>query len=274
MKKQAKYLVEFIVNSNLWIAIATVSFYELTLVQFGKEIELNVTSFLLFFSTLFVYNLFRILSPKDDCKTWYAKNYSYTKFLSGFSFIGLLISLFFFDKQYLPIIVLSGILSFLYASPFIRLGKNSFSLRKFWFLKSIIVAVVWVLSTAVLPMLENNISLSNSWMFLLEKFLFILGITIPYDIKDLKADEYDGIKTLAIKFGVKRTKLISNFILIVGLVLALSLFSQNIIPIGFVYIVAMFLNYKLDETKDEFWYTFLIDGTIILYFLSVWIYSK
>ncbi len=169
---------------------------------------------------------------------------------------------------------MSGILSFLYASPFIRLGKNSFSLRKFWFLKSIIVAVVWVLSTAVLPMLENNISLSNSWMFLLEKFLFILGITIPYDIKDLKADEYDGIKTLAIKFGVKRTKLISNFILIVGLVLALSLFSQNIIPIGFVYIVAMFLNYKLDETKDEFWYTFLIDGTIILYFLSVWIYSK
>lgn len=273
MKKFIKLSLEFIVNSNFWIAIATVCFYQLSLLQINESIQLNNTSIFLFFSTLFVYNFFRILSPKEDCKNWYSKNYSYTKALSFLSFIGMLVGFYFIDKTFLYIIVIAALLSFLYASPFIKIGEKGFNLRKYWFLKSIIVAFVWVLLTSVLPLLEFNINNNKILLFSLEKFLFILGITIPYDIKDLKEDKYVKLNTFALKFGVKTTKTISNYILTIALILALFIHSAYYLQTIFIYLLAIFLNYKLNENNSEFWYTFFIDGTIILYFLLVFYFN-
>jgi len=244
------------------------------LLQIGQNIGLNSTVIFLFFSTLFVYNLFRILSPKEECKTWYSKNYYYTKSLVVISFIVTIISLYFIDIQFLYILIIAGILSFFYASPFMEIGKTSFNLRKFWFLKSIIVSLVWMLTTSVFPLLEFGAGNEQLLLFPIEKFLFILGITIPYDIKDMKEDKAVGIKTMAMKFGIKRTKWISNFFLFIGMILAMLIYEQEFYSTILVYVIAMFLNIKLNEEKDEFWYTFLIDGTIILYFVIVFLQNK
>ena len=228
MLKNIKKILEFLINSNFWIAMATVCFYELSLLQNNIALQINDTIIFLFFSTLFVYNFYRILAPKDECKTWYAKNYSYTKFLSIISFIATIISFYFFNKKYIYLVAISGFLSFLYASPFFKIGKNSFNLRKYWFLKSIIVALVWTLTTSILPMKEFGIAENKMLLFSLEKFLFILGITIPYDIKDLKEDKALGIKTMAMKFGVKRTKFLSNTILFFAMIFLFSYISNTL----------------------------------------------
>ena len=100
---------------------------------------------------------------------------------------------------------MAGLLTILYVGPFAINTKSSFNLRKFWFLKSITVAVVWVLLTTVLPLFENNVTQIDLLYLSIEKFFFILGITIPYDIKDMVADESDGIKTLVMKLGINKT---------------------------------------------------------------------
>ena len=91
----------------------------------------------------------------------------------------------------LIILMLSGLLTFFYATPLLSLGKSNFNLRKIWFLKSIIVALVWTLTCAVVPLLEYDASEYQMIWFSVEKFLFILGITIPYDIKDLEKDKQE-----------------------------------------------------------------------------------
>ena len=262
--------IRFLVNSNIWIALATVCFYELSLLQIGLNVKLNSTAFFLFFSTLFVYNLFRILGTDSNHKHWYIKNHQYTKIFIFLSLIASLISFYFIDKSFLSIILLAGVLTILYVGPFAINTKSSFNLRKFWLFKSITVAVVWVLLTTILPLLENNVTLIDLFYLSIEKFFFILGITIPYDIKDMVADKSDGLKTLVMKFGINKTKLISNGFLFVGLSAAILINGKFLIPAILVYFTAMYLNLKLDERKDELWYTFLVDGTIILYFLAIY----
>lgn len=273
MKNIIKENIRFLVNSNIWIALATACLYELSLIQVGVGLLLNSTVVFLFFSTLFIYNVFRILCYKVECKQWYVKNYTYTKVISVLAFIASLISFYFLDKTHLILIIIAGILTALYVGP-ISIGNSSkFNLRKFWFLKSVIVSIVWILLTVVLPLLENEFSGLNLIFYSLEKFFFILGITIPYDIKDLLEDESSGVKTVAMKFGINKTKWISNGFLLMGLILALFINRDYSIAIVFVYLVAMYLNFSLDEHKDELWYTFFVDGTIILYFLSIYFVS-
>lgn len=273
MKKLVLDSVRFLVNSNIWIALATVCLYQLSLMQVGVELQLNATVFLLFFSTLLIYNVFRIIGHINEKKQWYLKHYNYTTTLSFFSLVASLIALYFFEKEFLPIIFLAGILTLLYVGPLTKKTNKKFNLRKFWFLKSILVALVWVLLTVVLPLIENNFSGNDLLFYSLEKFFFILGITIPYDIKDMQEDESDRVKTIAIKFGVKRTKWISNIFLFFGLLIAFIIDRHFFKAVLFIYLVAMYLNHQLDESKDELWYTFFIDGTIILYFIVVWLVS-
>lgn len=234
----------------------------------GLPLTLNITVFFLFFSALFVYNLFQILGSNS-------KKLLLSKSIIFISFCGLIVSLYFLNKDLLPFFIVTAILSFFYATPFFTLGKNDFNLRKYWFLKSIIVGLVWTISTSIVPLFENGITIETITLMSLEKFLFIVGITIPYDIKDIKEDkEQQGMKTLVMKFGVKQAVFFSNFILLTGMFLGIYLNQGLLMPIFLAYMLAFILNLKLDENKNDYWYTFLIDATIILYFIFVWIYSN
>jgi len=267
MKKQLKYSINVLVKSNIWIAIATVSFYELSLLQNGKDFIIDGNVPFLFFSTIFIYNIFQILNHFNKKSTWTTKMDTSAKLIISISFIGTLISFYFFDKQNFGLVLLSAALSFIYLNPFSK--SKTFNLRNFWFLKSIIVAVVWILLTVLLPLSSLEIAVDLR-MVLFEKFLFILGITIPYDIKDINIDKLDGVTTFANKFGIKVTKIVSVFILIIGFILATFLFPKFILPITFTYAVTIILVSQLNENRCKLWYTFLIDGTIILYFFSLW----
>lgn len=259
--------IKFIADSNLWIALATASFYGLSLVQLGQEVEHSVTLVFLFFSSLFIYTLFQLLDKKN------AKPL-FSKILVAISLVVIIVSIPFLSFTTLLVLMLSGLLTFFYATPLLSLGKNDFNLRKFWFLKSAIVALVWMLSCAVIPLLEFEATSNQLVLFSLEKFLFILGITIPYDIKDIENDsKQEGMTSIAMKFGIAKTKWISNTILFIGLIMALMLYPKFYLAILLTYSFALIINFKVTENATLYWYTILIDASIILYFVSFWISS-
>lgn len=267
-----KNFIKFIVNTNIWIAFATLSFYELNYFQIRNELSLNSTPLFLFFSSWFVYNLFNIIGFKENEVSWAKTNFSLLKTITFSAFILLIVSFYFLDKKLIPFFAISSILSFFYATPFLKIGKNGFNLRKLWFLKSVIVALVWTISTVIVPLYENGFSYEFPTLMAIEKIFFILAITIPYDIKDLKADiEEKGMQTIVLKFGIKQSIVISNYFLFTAFVVAIYLNISNIIPVSIIYGLALFINFNLDETKSDYWYTFLVDGLIILYFLVVYL---
>jgi 4-hydroxybenzoate polyprenyltransferase len=51
-----------------------------------------------------------------------------------------------------------------------------------------------------------------------ERFLFLFAITIPFDIRDMKADHATGLKTIPLQIGEAKSVQLSILILVVFLV--------------------------------------------------------
>ena len=77
---------------------------------------------------------------------------------------------------------------------------KSFALRELPYTKAIIIALTWSLTCTGL--IEHP-----STTAFIDCFLFIIFLSIPFDIKDIKQDTLDGIKTFA-TYSVSKTKLI------------------------------------------------------------------
>jgi len=91
-------------------------------------------------------------------------------------------------------------------------------LRELPLFKGLLVAVVWTIVVAVFPALyaPHPVSLN----FIIGLFLFILALTIPFDIRDLRKDG-PGKITLPQVVGVHVSKIVSVIFFALGLVLAI-----------------------------------------------------
>ena len=111
-----------------------------------------------------------------------------------------------------------GLITFLYAIPiipkkiFIDDQKN---LRQIGGLKIYVIALVWTFTTVILP-LYNNDQILNADVLVtsIQRFLFIIILMLPFEIRDLN---YDSVKlaTIPQKIGVKKTKIIGVFLLMI-----------------------------------------------------------
>jgi 4-hydroxybenzoate polyprenyltransferase len=90
----------------------------------------------------------------------------------------------------------------------IQPGKAQFNLRKYGWLKPIIIALVWGGIGTLIPEWWASASLhqpyapsSPALLLLLQQGLFILALSILFDVKDYAADHNLQIKTWAIRVG-------------------------------------------------------------------------
>jgi hypothetical protein len=156
-------------------------------------------SFLIFFATLFLYNLDNLLPYKtgqqmvlSERKKWLL---THRKFLKAVVTISGLAAFMLFLKL-LPHIPLAFILpvflvSILYSLPFLP-GKNKrIPLRDVPFLKVFLIAGVWSALTVLLPLLiaGENLDTEYNQTLLLRRFLFIFALTLLFDIRDVQKDK-------------------------------------------------------------------------------------
>jgi hypothetical protein len=78
-------------------------------------------------------------------------------------------------------------------------------LRDVPYIKTILIAVVWSFMLIYVPM--GGIVENKMWPSL-TGFLFIYGITVPFDIRDLKYDEVEK-RTLPMVIGMRSSKILS-----------------------------------------------------------------
>jgi hypothetical protein len=120
--------------------------------------------------------------------------------------------------------------------------------------------MVWSGVTVILPIINAKLSLSTDiWLEAIQRFLFVLIIMIPFEIRDMN---YDSLKlgTIPQKIGVRKTKLIGILLLMPFFFLEFLkdelIASRIIILLLMIVLVSVFiLKSKIKQSKyySAFW---------------------
>lgn len=215
-----------------------------------------------FIATLFLYNLQRLFyssQSSDEKYHWYIAN---RRLLFTIMVLVLMLSFrfmwnYFLDNYKMLAYYLGlGLVSLLYFLP-------PFPLRKIGVLKPILITTVFVFVGIVIP-LDFNFS-PDSLKFMAAQFLFILGLCILFDIRDMAYDAVKQIKTIPVILGAKTTRII-----VIGLIHAYTVLMAftNIKGLTAPYITIFFLGNLLtlfaSPNRANLYYGFLIDGLIVI----------
>ena len=109
------------------------------------------------------------------------------------------------------------LLTILYAVPFLSgFDKN---LREISYLKIVVVAFVWAGFTVLIPVIDAGNEISINVVFLiLQRFLIVVVLILPFDIRDVKYDAI-SLQTIPKKIGVEKTKKLGLILIVFSLVL-------------------------------------------------------
>lgn len=238
---------------------------------------------MVFSFTFFTYNgqrLFRLREQLPEQKNlserlhWIIRNKNVLiifTFLFGVIGIG---CTFFIQPNCWILIIPLGIVSSLYVLPLFPYLKKWSSLRELPYLKIVIIGLAWSFLIVLLPFIDSQVEIGKSktiFFAFLQNFLFIIAITLPFDIRDLNFDKAEQIKTIPQWIGIKKTILLSEILLCCSL---LSLFISEIKTTHFYslfigYLITMILIANTNSRRKELFYAGLIEGTVLIIYSCV-----
>lgn len=271
-------LIKLLINSNIYISLAAVALTVSTQIQLGLKPQWHPYLFLIFFATLFEYNLHRLITIlthseaiNSDKHSWVKKNSFGFYVLVACSVLGFIISV--FQAKYTVLLTLAPIagLTLFYSTPITKTANGIFRLRQIPYLKIFLIAFVWSTITILLPVIhsENKIEDWRVFTMIIERFLFVLAITIPFDVRDMLDDSKTELKTIPLKIGEKKSStlsliLISLFLVItiIHYVLTKQYFITIAYIISFITTIYFLLNKKIQSLTN--YYYGILDGTMLL----------
>ena len=204
-----KDLFNFYINSSIHVALAVVSFAIITMLDFNLPINLSICIFI-FLGSITGYNIVKYAGIAGLHHLSLTKNLRLIQIFSLIVFICLLVVIFRLPLNAIIFSGVMGLLTLLYVLPFFGGGRN---LRGLTGVKIYVIAFVWAGVTVLLPLI-NNMELLQ-WdiaITLLQRFMFVIALTLPFEIRDLKFD-MAKLNTVPQIFGVGKTKLLGVLIL-------------------------------------------------------------
>lgn len=248
---------------------------------FSQKTEWNWLLGLVFFSTLFVYALHRIIGISrvhefQDMER-YAVISKFKHHITFYAIIAGLCAVISFWNVGLPIqlsLIIPGIISLGYVLPFLK-GKKR--LRDFNHIKIFLIAIVWAWVTVILPAMEVGRGLKlETWIMSFERALFIFAITLPFDIRDLKVDAHSEVKTIPAVIGIDKTKWLGIGVLILAFLLSVSLYflgtynENTLLGLFISNLTTLYFVRLSDRIKHDYFFTGIMDGTMILQFVLIY----
>lgn len=276
-------LIKALINSNFYISIAAVFFTVETQIQLGMKPQWHPYLFLIFFATLFEYNLHRLITIvtnkealNSDKHKWVKENLIAFYLLVFFSISGFIYAAYMAKRDVLITLAPLALITVFYSIPVFGNKKNIFRLREIPYLKIFLIAIVWSFTTILLPVIQvNNVyNKIHIITMLSERFLFIFAITIPFDIRDLKSDKQSGLKTIPLYFNENKSMVISYFSLLffflITIIHNIILNYQFIIWAFGISALTTFIFLQNKRIKNlNYYYYGILDGTILLQGLLV-----
>lgn len=266
-----------VVYSNVWISLGAASLAFFTQYQLVRQVPISSERFekidwwivvFAFFATHCSYSLQRYArhdkvsnAPSERHQWLFGKREQLFRVVIASGIAALASAIYAFHWSQWIILIPVGMISLLYAVDVRSLPV----LRDIPFLKIIFIAFSWAILTGPL-LLKTEIQQWESYdlWITLERFLFILAITIPFDVRDLPYDHPEK-RTIPQIFGVQGAILIAGVLLLICFLLNLFLLTGvTIVGHSIGYLISIGVVFATSEKRPELFYSGLIDGLIIL----------
>ena len=110
----------------------------------------------------------------------------------------------------------------------------------------------------------------------LERACFIFAITIPFDIRDIAQDQKAAVSTLPGALGILRAKRIALFSLVLMMIFVSGNYWLGQYSSGILFALLLsalssaYFIWKASPDKHDYYFTGLLDGTMIIQFGLIW----
>lgn len=263
--KILRSVFDFYINSSIHVALAVTSLAAVTVLEYGFVPEPIVLLFI-FFGAVTGYNFVKYAGISNRHNLEITSN---LYLIYGFSVLCVFGALYFGSLLPADVLFTAGILgvvTLLYAVPVFS-GRN---LRSLSGAKIFIIALVWMGVCVWLPLKYHNLNF-NLKIFLqsLEIFLFVVALTLPFEIRDLKYDE-NGLGTLPQLLGARKTKWLGTVFLMIAAVIASFQNYMNDLdfPVAlFILILTLIFVWGAKEDQGKYYASFWVEGVPILWLI-------
>ncbi len=225
----------------------------------------------IFFGSITGYNFVKYAGLAKLHHRSLAKNLKLIQIFSFLVFLGMVYFAFLQTWEVLLTSALLGFLTLLYAAPVLTRNRN---LRDLAGIKILIIALVWAGVAVILPIINQpEIGFTEKVLMFLQRFLFVVVLTLPFEIRDLEFDA-EHLATIPQKIGIKKTRLLGWLMIVV--ILVLEIFKEEFNPVNFSALAAVALlsayALKLVDKKQSayfaaFWVESLPIAWVILWFI-------
>ena len=263
-----KKWIDFLLYTNLYIGLCAWALLYFSYVHLAGEIPPLPQQALIFGGTIALYGLHRIIGLRfvHLGPSRFQSVLKLSTWIILVAGIGILLSVYGFvyaSSRLRWSLVPVMVLSLAYALPVFP-GKKR--LRDYPYIKIFLIGSLWTLLTIGIPVMHAN---TYSWyvitLLLLERFLFIFSLTIPFDLRDIRVDQEHKVWTIPMVLGIKWAKRLSMGLLLGLLVYYFQVWSPRAYSILILtYGAAGWLIYKSKSQGSDYFFSIFIDGVMIL----------
>ncbi len=256
--------------------------YQQTIFLYTGRLSIDPAALFLFFGTHFLYAIHRIVGlqkvkpfQKGGRYKVIARFRHHILLYAVISALACAYLIFQLRWALWGLLLIPCLLSLAYVLPF--LGKNR-RLRDLHYIKIFLIALVWSWLTVVFPIKAQELIIPQQslWLLFLERTFFVFAITIPFDIRDIQIDRYNEVKTIPAVLGAQRSKWLALVLLSISALFCHFNFMQQVYSISTYtgmlasYLLAAALIYYTDRVKHDYFFTGLLDGTMVFQPLLVY----
>ena len=259
-------IFNFYIDASLHVALAVYALVRVTMLNFNIEYDENI-SYVIFYGAIVGYNFLKYAGTAEK---YIFVDKTYTKIIQGLSFLAFFLSIYYIFHLPFKILYRIGglvVVTVLYLIPLSTTKRNIRSLAG---IKVFIVALVWTASTVLLPVINANNKVDfNVFIEAIQRFVYVIIIMIPFEIRDLKEDSIQ-LKTIPQQLGIKNTK-------IFGLVFLIPFYlmeflkdvvdSENLIVMAILSIITGVLIVFSEENQGKYYSGFWVESLPILWWV-------
>lgn len=255
---------DFYINSSIHVALASTALVYLTFLKLNATGIFNYLLFS-FFSTIVGYNFVKYLQASNLYYRQLTRSMKSIRVFTVCCFIGML---YFFLQLSLRLVLLMlpfGVLTVFYAIPFMPSNKNLRSIARS---KVFIIAIVWAGVSVVVPVyyIQGFVDF-DIWIESLQRFLFVLVLMFPFEIRDLPYDP-KTLKTIPQLIGIRKTKILGSLILILFCTLSYlkdDIQDVEIISSIAITVVTLFFLWNSKRNQTNYYCSFWVESIPIMW---------
>lgn len=230
--------------------------------------------FFIFFATITGYNFIKYSRLAKWHHLSLTESLRSIQIFSFLCFFGLIYFTFQVAHEVILGCLVMAVLTVLYALPVFSRKRN---LRALPGVKIYTIGVVWAGVTVLLPILQQAEVINwDVYIMLLQRFLFVLVITLPFDIRDMQYDDV-AIGTIPARIGVKKTKILGVLFLVVFVFLEVlkdEITSLNVLSTLVISIFSGTLLILASEKQSKYYASLIVESIPLVWLLLVFLLTS